>query len=93
MRTSVLDSMIRDLNSNVNSSGLQMIPRKHNFDFHCRTGGSWRTRKKCPSQPRASAFCRRNNVSVEESDVLCRKDNIKNVMWTKGMDKLLISFN
>jgi hypothetical protein len=66
--------MTNGLNSNTNNKVLQIISSEHNFDFHRRAERAWRTRTMCPGQPRASAFCRGNDFSLEDSEVGERKD-------------------
>jgi hypothetical protein len=53
--------MINDLSSNTKNSMLQIILMKRNFDFHRRTGGTWRTIGTRRDHPDLSMSCRLNN--------------------------------
>jgi hypothetical protein len=54
---------------NTNSIVLQTIPMVHSFDFHRRTGGTWRVRRTCPDRPVRSKFCHRNDFALKQLDV------------------------
>jgi hypothetical protein len=54
---------------NINNMALGIIPREHNFDFHHRTGESWRLSVKCSGRPGASKSYRKNNLSFEQLDI------------------------